>query len=130
MKSVFFVFPLVAWILFFSQANADDRPGHFRGEPSATLDEAFANLEKYNARLRDIIDKGEVQGDDFNQIHLLTYTLENALERIETELEMLEESLEEIHIGSERGEPGLIDDNVADYFSRADRLLRGAGGSR
>ncbi|PLW82360.1 hypothetical protein CWI75_11385 [Kineobactrum sediminis] len=130
MKFVFIVFPLAVWVLFASQASADDRPGHFRGEPSATLEEAFANLESYNARLRDTLDSGEVQGDDFNQIHLLTYTLENALERIESELEMLEESLEEIHIGSERGEPGRIDENAADYFSRADSLLKAAGGAR
>lgn len=118
---------LAALALTATVAIADDRPDHYRGEASATLAEAFANLAEYNLRLRAILDKGEVQGDDFNEIHRLTYTLENALGRIEDELEALEDDLEELHQGSEKGDGQRIETFAPRYFERAEELLQAAG---
>jgi septal ring factor EnvC (AmiA/AmiB activator) len=118
---------LAALALAAAPVIADDRPEHYKGEPSATLEEAFANLAEYNTRLRTILDKGEVQGDDFNEIHRLTYTLENALGRIEDELEELEDDLEEIHQASEKGDSKRIDKYAPRYFDRAEQLLQAAG---
>ncbi len=118
---------LAALVLTSASVFADDRPEHYKGEPSATLEEAFANLTEYNARLRAILDKGEVRGDDFNEIHRLTYTLENALERIEDELEEMEDDLEEVHQASEKGDSKRIEKYAPRYFDRADQLLNAAG---
>ncbi|MFO7551822.1 MAG: DUF6746 family protein [Haliea sp.] len=122
-----FALTLAALALTAAPVIADDRPEHYKGEPSATLEEAFANLAQYNIRLQAIVDKGEVQGDDFNEIHRLTYTLENALERIEEELEALEDDLEEVHQASEKGDSERIGKYAPRYFERADRLLNAAG---
>lgn len=122
-----FALTLAALALTAAPVIADDRPEHYKGEPSATLEAAFANLTDYNTRLRNILDKGEVQGDDFNEIHRLTYTLENALERIEDELEELEDDLEEIHQASEKGDSERIGKYAPRYFERADTLLNAAG---
>lgn len=118
---------LAALALTAAPAIADDRPEHYQGEASATLEEAFVNLAEYNTRLRAILDKGEVQGDDFNEIHRLTYTLENALGRIEDELEELEDDLEEIHQASEKGDSKRIETYAPRYFDRAEQLLQAAG---
>lgn len=102
----------------------DDRVEHYRGEPANSLSEALANLAEYNEQLRAIVDQGELSGDDFHQIHQLTYTLENALGRLDDELEEMEEDLETIHIASERGEAGRIQEAAPAYFRRGDELLQ------
>lgn len=118
-----FALTLAVLALTAAPVIADDRPEHYKGEPSATLEEAFGNLAEYNTRLRAILDKGEVQGDDFNEIHRLTYTLENAMGRIEDELEELEDDLEEVHQASEKGDSKRIEKYAPRYFDRADQLL-------
>lgn len=117
---------LAALALTAAPTVADDRPEHYKGEPSATLEEAFANLAEYNTRLRAILEQDEVQGDDFNEIHRLTYTLENALGRIEDELDEMEDDLEEIHLASEKGDSDRIAKHGPRYFDRADELLNAA----
>lgn len=48
-----------------------------------------------------MLDKDQLTPDDLNTIHLLTYTLENALEKINTDLAELAEKLELLHLASE-----------------------------
>jgi len=77
---------------------ADDRPSHYEGEPAATLEQAVANFSEYNARLETILGRGELDSGDLHEVHRLTYTLENALEKLREEMEDLAEVLEEVHI--------------------------------
>lgn len=83
-------------------AFADDRPDHYEGEPSETMAQALANLADYSARLEAILARDELGPEDTAEIHRLTYTLENALDRIDSEVDALEEALEEVHVASER----------------------------
>lgn len=81
-------------------AIADDRPDHFKGLESPDLQTAVANFSEYNKRLEKAL-SGELTDADLLEIHQLTYTLENALEKINDDLEELAETLEEVHVASE-----------------------------
>lgn len=88
--------------LFSTAVFADqERIDHYKGEPSPTLAVAMKNFVEYNQRLQAVLAKGELTVEDMVLIHELTYTLENALERIREDLEELAETLEEVHVASE-----------------------------
>ncbi|MDY6979530.1 MAG: DUF6746 family protein [Pseudomonadota bacterium] len=103
--------------------NADDEPEHFEGEPSRTLDEAFRNLAVYNKKLAKLLD-GEMTPEKMGEIHILTYTLENALERIEDEVDDLAERLEEVHKASERAQDATVIQKGKIYLEGSGKLLR------
>lgn len=87
---------------------ADDRPGHYEGEPAETLEQAVANFSEYNSRLEAILGKGELSSADLHEVHELTYTLENALEKLRDEMEDLAEVLEEVHVASENADAATV----------------------
>lgn len=62
---------------------SDDRPDHFKGVPSETLEAAVGNFSEYNKKLAEILAKDELTPEDMVHVHELTYTLENALEKLE-----------------------------------------------
>ena len=105
-------------------AHADERPDHFEGERAATLDEALAHLSTYNARLESILAKDELGPEDTAEIHELTYTLENALAKIKSEVEGLEETLEEVHVASERYEVETVRSQGRKYLDDAAKLAK------
>ncbi len=80
-------------------AVAEDRPSHFKGQAAPDLNTAVANFSEYNNRLEKIL-AGELTDADLATVHELTYTLENALEKINIDLEELAEILEKVHIAS------------------------------
>ncbi|MDY0206338.1 MAG: hypothetical protein RBR82_06890 [Pseudomonas sp.] len=81
-------------------AFADERPDHFKGLAAPDLQTAVTNFSEYNNRLEKAL-SGELSNADLVAIHELTYTLENALEKINTDLEELAETLEKVHVASE-----------------------------
>ena len=83
-------------------ADAEQRVDHFKGKPSATLEQAVANFSSENDRLRVLLSKKELSPQDLIAIHELTYTLEVALAKINTEMSALSNSLENLHQASER----------------------------
>ena len=101
-------------------AHDDERPDHFEGEASETLEEAQARFAETNRRIADILAQDEVTMLDMAEIHKLTYTLENAIERIDQEYDRLEEQLEALHLASEGAD-------VARVRSLADTYLKNAG---
>ncbi len=105
-------------------ALADDRPDHFEGEKATTLEEAFSHLSSYNAQLEAILAKDELGPEDTAKIHELTYTLENALDRIDSEVEDLEETLEALHVASERYEVGTVRTRGREYLDKSAKLVR------
>lgn len=80
---------------------AEERPDHFKGLPAETLEEAVGNFSEYNGRLEEILSSEELSAADLSAIHELTYTLENALGKINEELTALADVLEEVHLASE-----------------------------
>jgi hypothetical protein len=105
-------------------ARADDRPAHFKGEQAATLDEALAHLATYNAQLRDILARDELGPEDTAKSHERTYPLGNALGRIESEVEAMAESLEDVHVASERFELETVRTQGRRYLDASSKLVR------
>lgn len=101
MKNIFTVAGLTIGLAFAGTSFADDdRTKHFKGLPAPDLATAVANFSEYNTRLEAKL-ASKLTDEDLAEIHMLTYTLENALEKIEDELEELAETLEEVHVASE-----------------------------
>ena len=105
-------------------ALASDRPDHFEGEKADTLEGALSQLTAYNARLDAILAKDELGPEDTAAIHELTYTLENALAKIRSEVEGMERTLEEVHVASERYEVDTVRTQGRAYLDHAGRLAR------
>lgn len=95
---------LITSLLSIGTVFADnDRPDHYKGEPSENLAQAIANLETYSQELAAILED-ELTPEKMAEVHQLSYTLENALERIDEDVDQLQEWLEEVHVGSEHME--------------------------
>src|SRR5690606_21127756 len=77
-----------------------------------------------NGQLEAILAKDELGPEDTAKIHELTYTLENALARIESEVEALEETLEEVHVASERYEVETVRTQGRKYLDNAAKLTK------
>ncbi len=101
---------------------ASERPDHFKGEPAETIEQALANFSAYNTRLSEILEQEELTMADLAQIHQLTYTLENALERIDDDLENLAEILETLHLSSETADIEAARSNAEAYLNGARRF--------
>jgi hypothetical protein len=87
---------------------AEDRPAHFKGKESPNLEVALANLKESNAQLAEILQKEELGGEDLLQVHILSYTIENALETIGKEQVRLAELMEEVHVASEKNDAKTV----------------------
>lgn len=75
---------------------------HFKGESADSLEEAVTHFKRYNHRLKSLLKKDFMSADDVTKVHELTYTLENALAKINEELNKLTVTLEEVHLASEK----------------------------
>jgi septal ring factor EnvC (AmiA/AmiB activator) len=105
-------------------ASDDDRPDHFEGEPSKTLEQAVRNFSEYNQKLAGMLQQQNLSAEDIYKIHNLTYTLENALHKIEDEVEELEEVLEEVHKASERADGDTVSTRGKVYLEKAQTLIK------
>lgn len=120
---------LSAAILAFSLAAsssvfADDRPDHYQGKPADTLEQAVANFSEYNKKLAQILAKKELVAADMHQVHELTYTLENALEKIRDELDDLEDVLEEVHQASESADIAKVKQYGQIYLDTSRKVIK------
>ena len=110
-------------LMMCSAAALADRADHFEGKPANTLAEAVANLSEYNNRLAAVLDQKVLSAQDMHTVHQLTYTLENALEKIHAELGDLAETLEDVHVASETSDPGTVLQQGAVYLDKARVLV-------
>ena len=111
-------------LLLTASTLADDRPAHAKGEASHTLPEALVNLAEYNNRLELLLNKKELSPQDMHDIHMLTYTLENALETIDDSVEKLEDTLEKVHLASERSDVKTVTTQGRVYLNDARELVK------
>jgi len=110
------VFALSIVAMTIAQAQAQERVDHFEGEPAATLDEAPASLTEYDRRRAAVLESESLDAAALDEIHQLSYRLENALQRIDTELEALAEMLEELHLAYERADVEVTNRSARDYL--------------
>ncbi len=124
---IFMTLPLLAALslpVLSLTALADDRMDHFSGKPSNTLSQAVSNFTEGNQELRKLL-QGDASYDDLAQIHRLSYTLENALGKLNEEMQTLAVILEQIHLASETGKKQAVKGNGAAYFEIVDTLELG-----
>lgn len=115
---------LTASLLLSAPVFADDKPDHFKGEPSRTLTEAMSNFSEYNRKLATLLAKDDLAPQDMHEIHVLTYTLENALQKIDDSVDQLEEMLEDVHKGSEHADPEKVKRQGKRYMDLSSELAR------
>ena len=101
-----------------------ERADHFEGKPSETLQEAVANFSEGNQQLAELLASDELTNEQMGELHLLTYTIENALQKIDSEVEAMAVSLEEVHLGSETLDQQRVAENGAEYLEAAQTLVK------
>ncbi|MDZ7736771.1 MAG: DUF6746 family protein [Gammaproteobacteria bacterium] len=104
-------------------AVADERPEHFEGKSAETLEQAVANFSEYNNKLEGLLARDELGAAELHEVHQLTYTLENALGRINKELEELEDTLEDVHLASERADAETVQRQGRIYLDTARTVI-------
>lgn len=112
-------------MLTFAQcALASERPNHFEGESSPTLEAALSNLAEYNKLLTDLLNSESLAPHDMHQVHQLTYTLENALNKLGSERDRLAELLEQVHKASESFDTHVVKSSGRAYLEGSAPLAR------
>lgn len=105
-------------------AEQNTRPDHYKGEPSATIEQAVTNFSEYNNRLAKIIAQETLSPQDMNEVHQLTYTLENALEKLRADFTDLAEVLEEVHVASETVDTSTVKAKGKTYLDSARKIIK------
>ncbi|MGE6687875.1 DUF6746 family protein [Stutzerimonas stutzeri] len=116
MKSLIQTTVLALSSLIASHAFAD-------AQPSRNLAEAVKSFSEYNTRLEQTMAQG-LTPQNMAQIHELTYTLKEALERINEEMDGLTDTLEEIHIASEAQDADEVKSHATDYLKTARTVIK------
>jgi flagellar biosynthesis chaperone FliJ len=100
----------IACIILSSTLSVAEDYEHSKGLPADTLQQAIKNYDLYNQKLSEMLAQ-ELTPESMHEIHMLSYTLENALETIEEALEQHQEDLETVHKASEH----MKADKVAEF---------------
>lgn len=114
---------LLCGLMIAATTQASSPTSHFKGEPAETLSQAVVNFSEYNQRLAELLAQDELSLTDLGTVHELTYTLENALEKIQEEVATIAETLEEVHLGSETGDFERVQSNGTAYLEAAQTLV-------
>lgn len=113
---------MLGFFASFSVAAIAEPVAHFDGKNFDTLGDAVSAFHQYNQRLERLVGQPELSAQDMSQIHELTYTLENAIERMQAELEVLAETLEEVHLASEANDAARIQKFAVPYLAGSEQL--------
>jgi len=108
--------------LMFSLPAFAEEYEHYKGEPAETLEQAVANFSEYNSRLDKAL-AGELSPEAMNEIHQLTYTLENALDKLNEEFDDLAERLELVHEASEHADPETVEREGSIYLEKSRKVI-------
>ena len=103
--------------------HEQNRIDHYEGRESKDLAEAVANLQAYNQKLETVLAKDEISRQELVDVHEWSYTLENAVGRLRTDLTTIAEHLEQVHLASERGETERIREHGKAYLDGLAPLL-------
>lgn len=68
--------------------------------------------------------KDSLEPTDMVKVHELTYTLENALEKLREELDGLADVLEEVHVASEQMDANTVKSQGQKYLGTAQEIIR------
>lgn len=108
--------------MLLTPAAFGDDDDHFEGLPSDTLEQAVANLRTHTALLEARL-AGPVDQEAMMDIHEISYTLENAMERLSTETARLADALEEVHLASEQWDEETVREQGAVFVEGVRTVL-------
>lgn len=114
---------LMASLLALSSATLASEARHFKGEKAETLSQAVQQFSEQNKKLQAILQKGAIEPKEMADIHIMTYTLENALAKLKSELDTIEELLEDVHKASEHGDTQKVLKQGQKYLEKAQTLV-------
>ncbi|WP_339847310.1 DUF6746 family protein [uncultured Halopseudomonas sp.] len=118
-----YLLPLTLTAALMSPAMADAGDvSHYQAKAADSHEQAVANFKEYNGRLEALL-AGELDGSDLAQVHELTYTLENALEKMRAEASEMALALEEVHLASERADSDAVRKHGKAYLGAAKTLI-------
>lgn len=103
-------------IVMGAPVHAEERMSHYKGLPAETLEAAVGNFSEYNHKLEALLGKGELSAEDLAAVHEITYTLENALVKINAEFMALADTLEEVHVASETADTATVVNKGREYL--------------
>lgn len=95
---------------------------HFKGKPSPDLKSALCNLKEFDAKLKLATTGKKLTPEQMAEIHQLTYTLEVAVQRVQSELAIVAEELENAHKGSEVMANEKVKKGAHEYLTRTKLL--------
>lgn len=114
---------LLAFVPAAFASEAGEPVRHYKVEPAKTLPEAVKNFSDYNAKLEAIL-AGDVSDAAMADVHQLTYTLENALGKMNEELTKLAETLEKLHQASEKLDREAVIRHGDEYLSVSRQVVK------
>src|SRR5699024_9628465 len=126
MKRIITLFALASSLVFSGALLADDhaaRPDHFEGLPAANIIAALENLAEYTEKLASLHD-APPDANEMAQVHILSYTIDNALERILEDVEDIAETLEEVHVASETMDRETVQKRGTVYLDASQALVK------
>lgn len=107
-----------------AQASADERPSHAKGLPAETTEQAVANLAEYNQKLAAVLAQQPLTLTALEEAHILSYTLEVALEKLSDDLEEAADLLEKMHVASERAQEADVLKYGNEYLAITQKIAK------
>ncbi len=89
-------------------AKAEEKYTHFPSLDAPTTSIALCNLVAFNEKLQVIAEKKELTPEDMVKVHEITYTLENAIIKLQKDLDTISVDLEKVHKASEQLDQATI----------------------
>lgn len=123
MKTFIAPFALAGLLVFGFNAQAADSVDHFKSVESETLEQAVVNFSDYNEKLSTLLSR-DLDNEAMVQVHELTYTLENALAKINEEATQLADTLEELHLASEKFDADAVKNHGDHYLTVATEIIQ------
>ncbi len=95
---------------------------HFKGKPSPDLKSALCNLQEFDKKLKMATTGDKLTPQQMADVHQLTYTLEVAVQKLQSELVIVAEELEKAHKGSEVMANEKVKNGAKEYLARTKLL--------
>ncbi len=95
---------------------------HYEGKKPESLEEAVALFKEYNAKFEAILSDRPLSDEQLAKVHRISYTMENALGKMNSEMLSLTQTLEKIHKASERGDTETVTGQGQSYLSTSRKL--------
>ncbi len=95
---------------------------HYEGKKPESLEEAVALFQEYNAKFEQILSQRPLSEEQLAKVHRISYTMENALGKMNSEMLSLSQTLEKIHKASEAGDSETVTSQGEAYLSTSRTL--------